>query len=170
MDHRQDYVWIYPSLGVNYYSQDQTYTGIASLLAWQWTIGDTQFPRGSKIGFELYWENLGKKPEEPFFFRVIDAQDRVWAEGTSQLVPGENNNPPVEQWREGEILREQGIISFPPDMPPGEYELLLNLPDPKLVHLPEYAIRFGNESVWENDTGLNKLLHNIVWELGQGPC
>ncbi len=47
------------------------------------------------------------------------------------------------------------------DMPLGKYELLLNLPDPQLFQLPEYAIRFANDSVWESATGFNKLLHNI---------
>ncbi len=53
-------------------------------------------------------------------------------------------------------------ICTPADILPGEYELLLNLPDPQLVSLPEYAIRFANENVWENDTGFNKLLHNMT--------
>jgi hypothetical protein len=54
-------------------------------------------------------------------------------------------------------------ICTPTNMPPGDYELLLHLPDPKpsLSWRPEYTIRFANDMVWEADTGYNKLLHII---------
>jgi 4-amino-4-deoxy-L-arabinose transferase-like glycosyltransferase len=118
--HGLDYAWIYPSLGIDHYVQDQVYTGIASLLAWQWSLGDRPLtPDGSEIGFELYWEYLGKRPDEPFFFRLVDAQQRPWVEGSSQP----RGNPPFEQWREGEIIYETGTLRLPPGLPPGQYQL-----------------------------------------------
>jgi 4-amino-4-deoxy-L-arabinose transferase-like glycosyltransferase len=119
--HGLDYAWIYPSLGVDHYLEDETYTGIASLLAWQWTAGDMPLLPGQPADFELYWEYLGKRSDEPFFFRVIDAQERVVAEAQSQLVPGES--PPPEQWAEGEIIAEAGTLTLPPGTPPGQYRL-----------------------------------------------
>jgi hypothetical protein len=116
-----DYAWIYPSLGIDHYIQDQTYTGIASLLAWQRVKGDIPLVPGEPADFELYWEYLGKQPEEHFFFRLVDSQGRRWAEGESQPVPSEN--PPVAQWREGEIIYERGTITPPLGMPPGQYQL-----------------------------------------------
>ncbi len=122
--HGIDYVWIYPSLGIDHYLDDQTYTGIASLLAWQWATGSgTRFFPGDTVPFELYWEYLGKEPDEPFFVRLLDAQGRTWAEGASRLDA--RANPPVEQWREGEILLEVGQLPLPLDLPPGEYQLQL---------------------------------------------
>jgi hypothetical protein len=116
-----DYAWVYPSLGIDHYIQDQTYTGIASLLAWQWAEGDRPLSPGQPTEFQLYWEYLGKKPEENFFFRLVDAQGRAWAEGLSQPVAAEN--PPVGQWREGEIIYERGALTLPLDTPPGQYRL-----------------------------------------------
>ncbi|MDX1524569.1 MAG: glycosyltransferase family 39 protein, partial [Anaerolineae bacterium] len=84
--HGLDYAWIYPSLGIDHYVEDQTYTGIASLLAWQWRNGDQPLVAGQAAEFELYWEYLGKQPEEAFFFRLVDRQGRAWAEGTSLPV------------------------------------------------------------------------------------
>jgi hypothetical protein len=48
---------------------------------------------------------------------------------------------------------------LPADMPPGQYEILLNLPDPQptLYSRPEYAIRLANTGVWEAATGFNRL-------------
>ncbi|MFN8456229.1 MAG: glycosyltransferase family 39 protein [Anaerolineae bacterium] len=116
-----DYAWIYPSLGIDHYVQDQTYVGIASLLAWQWTAGDKPLAPGQSTDFELYWEYLGKRANEPFFFRLVDTQNRVVAEGQSRPVTGQN--PPPEVWRQGEILVERGSLTVPPGTPPGQYRL-----------------------------------------------
>ncbi len=116
-----DYAWIYPSLGIDHYVQDQTYVGIASLLAWQWAEGDKPLIPGQPADFALYWEYLGKRADEPFFFRLVDAQQRLVAEGQSQLVAAQN--PPPEAWRQGEILVEQGRLTVPPGTPPGQYRL-----------------------------------------------
>jgi 4-amino-4-deoxy-L-arabinose transferase-like glycosyltransferase len=116
-----EYAQIYPSLGIDHYGPDQVYTGIAALLAWQWVEGDSALAPGETEAFEIYWENLGKDPAEPFFFRLVDAQNRPWAEASSQLVA--DRNPPLESWREGEIIYEAGTLALPPDLPPGQYQL-----------------------------------------------
>jgi len=118
--HNVDHVWIYPSLGIDHYVTDQTYTGIASLLAWQWQQGDKPLLPGQSVNFDLYWEYLGKEPQEQFFMQLADTQGRVWTEGASALVA---NNPPVNKWRSGEILQEQGILTVPVGMAAGAYQL-----------------------------------------------
>jgi len=54
-------------------------------------------------------------------------------------------------------------LGLPDDLPDGDYELLLNLPDPEatLYQRPEYAIRLANEDVWEATTGYNNLQHRL---------
>jgi len=44
-------------------------------------------------------------------------------------------------------------------MRPGEYEVLLNLHDsrPSLAAQPDYSIRLANETVWEAESGYNRL-------------
>lgn len=116
-----DYAWIYPSLSIDHYIEDQTYTGIASLLAWQWVQGDRPLVPGQPADFDLYWEYLGKQADEPFFFRLVDQQQRIWAEGVGRPVTGQN--PPPEQWRDGEIVLERGSLTPPVGMPPGYYQL-----------------------------------------------
>lgn len=55
------------------------------------------------------------------------------------------------------------MFCLPPEMPSGNYDLLLHLADPypALTMRPEYAIRLANESVWEPVTGFNKLMHQL---------
>lgn len=52
---------------------------------------------------------------------------------------------------------------IPQAVPPGSYELLLNLPDPmpKLANRPEYSIRLANEQTWEAKTGFNSLKRKV---------
>jgi hypothetical protein len=56
-------------------------------------------------------------------------------------------------------------ICTPADLPMGEYELLLNLPDPEPLlywRRKEYSIRLSNKGVWEAQTGYNNLSQTIT--------
>jgi 4-amino-4-deoxy-L-arabinose transferase-like glycosyltransferase len=67
--HGVDYAWVFPGLGIDHYIDDQVYTGIGALLAWQWAAGDgVRFSPGESVPFELYWEYLGKNPDEPILY------------------------------------------------------------------------------------------------------
>lgn len=63
----------------------------------------------------------------------------------------------------GEITVTENV-ALPTDLPAGQYELLLNLPDPtaSLNTRPEYAIRLANQDTWEAATGYNKLGHTLT--------
>lgn len=126
-----DYVVIYPGPRIQHYVEDRVdengrvYRGIAALLGWDWQ-GDADSQRlqvaaGEPLPFRLYWEYLGKVPEERFFFRLVGSDERIWAEGISQPVLSENGDPTT--WRQGQIITEEGELPVPPGTPPGEYEL-----------------------------------------------
>ncbi|HWC99416.1 MAG TPA: DUF4832 domain-containing protein [Candidatus Sulfopaludibacter sp.] len=59
------------------------------------------------------------------------------------------------RWAPGEDIS----VALTAAPPPGEYDVLLSLPDAsaKLSGRPEYAVRFANEGVWEAATGMNRL-------------
>lgn len=58
--------------------------------------------------------------------------------------------------------------TVPAGTPTGQYELLLNLPDPtsSLHDRPEYAIRLANQNTWESATGYNKLGREVTVTAG----
>ncbi len=64
---------------------------------------------------------------------------------------------------DGEIKVDVSV-TIPDSFVPGEYEALLNLPDPEptLNDNPVYSIRLANQNVWETGTGYNSLLTNIT--------
>jgi hypothetical protein len=51
-----------------------------------------------------------------------------------------------------------------PDVEEGSWHLFLNLPDTAaaLRSSPEYSIRLANQGVWEENTGYNDLLHDVI--------
>lgn len=126
-----DYVAIYPGPHIQHYVEDRVdenrrvYRGIAALLGWDWpTAADPDRPQvaaGGALPFRLYWEYLGKAPEERFFFRLLGPDGQVWAEGASQPLLSENGDPAA--WRQGQIVTEAGDLTVPPGTPPGEYRL-----------------------------------------------
>lgn len=67
-------------------------------------------------------------------------------------------------WQPGEVHTVNVNQKLPNNILPGEYEVLVNLPDPKprLRNRPEYSIRLANDDVWEPDTGYNSLQTRII--------
>jgi len=50
------------------------------------------------------------------------------------------------------------------DLPKVTYDFFINLPDPAtlLYNRPEYSIILANQKTWEEKTGFNSLLHQIM--------
>jgi hypothetical protein len=62
-------------------------------------------------------------------------------------------------WKPSMETEIDTVVGIPKDIPEGDYELYLNLPDPEttLYNNPAYSIRLANENVWEETTGYNRL-------------
>lgn len=66
----------------------------------------------------------------------------------------------VRAWLPGApIALSKRVVQLPSDLPPGQYELGLALPDaaPALAAHGEYAIRLANDGVWDATSGMNRL-------------
>lgn len=65
----------------------------------------------------------------------------------------------IRRWYAGETHRLETAFALPADMPAGDYEVYLNLPDAysTLHDNPEFSIRLANTGVWNAETGYNKL-------------
>jgi hypothetical protein len=71
----------------------------------------------------------------------------------------------VRKWYSGNLSLNIKIV-LPANMTKGEYEMLLFLPDAdaSIAARPDYAIRFANENIWEDETGYNKLGFDVKIE------
>jgi hypothetical protein len=86
----------------------------------------------------------------------------ILREKTSGAIQIFNFTTEIRTWLTGTILLKQAF-QLPAGIQPGNYELLLNLPDKyaSLKNIPAYSIQLANEQVWEPATGYNKLNHTI---------
>ena len=68
----------------------------------------------------------------------------------------------------GETTTLRISAGVPRTLEAGDYELLLNLPDPapELYSRPEYSIRLANQAVWESATGFNRLQASVRLAVG----
>jgi hypothetical protein len=68
------------------------------------------------------------------------------------------------RWLGGEAIRLRRDLGIPRDLAGGEYDVLLNLPDPAgtLRNRPAFSIRVANAGTWEASTGFNRLNHRVT--------
>lgn len=121
--HGVTYARVFPAPGIGHYVEDQRYSGIASLLGWNWddpAPDGSAIAAGSSLPFSLFWENLGKQPDEPFFVRLIGVDGDIWAEATTAPTA---EFADASRWRQGQIIEERGVLAIPADTPPGDYSL-----------------------------------------------
>ncbi|HYG23095.1 MAG TPA: DUF4832 domain-containing protein [Verrucomicrobiae bacterium] len=97
------------------------------------------------------------------------------AQGDQKYFAALSRNADPRRWLPGSNHVIHAELALPSDIPTGEYELLLNLPDPapSLYDSVPYAIRLANSnalssagavlgSVWEPATGYHRLHHTII--------
>jgi hypothetical protein len=79
------------------------------------------------------------------------------ATGDTQRVPVPSD---PRRW----IPSESTTLRVTTNLAPGEYDILLHLPDAaaSLSDRPEYAARFANPGVWEAATGMNRLAETAI--------
>jgi hypothetical protein len=95
--------------------------------------------------------------------RGLEVILRNYDTGEKIVIPAAamtNNDP--RRWRSGESSSIDVSHALPAGVATGQYDVLLNLPDPLLSSRAEYSIRLANQSTWESDTGYNSLQHSLV--------
>lgn len=72
-------------------------------------------------------------------------------------------NSDLRQWMPGALLRVEETLAVPADLPLGDYDLALHIPDADitLARNPGYALRFANADTWDSENGVNRLLHTL---------
>ena len=72
-------------------------------------------------------------------------------------------NVDPRRWESGQTHTINATVNVPSNLAPGTYDLALWLPDQdnSLRQNPQYAVRFVNNGVWEQATGLNVLSTNF---------
>lgn len=137
---------IVKSLGYRFVLQTGTYDDVAR--------------PGHQFNINLSLENVGYAA--PFNPRPVQLLLRNQSSGDIYAAPLPED---PRFWFGGETAVLNHNICLPNDIPTGNYDLLLNLPDraPSLRARAEYAVLMANSGgVQETATGYNKLLHTLT--------
>ena len=122
------------------------------------TIPDRVKPSGS---FSLSFQVANDGWASPFNPRTLEVILRNPQTGKEYYLPV---TEAVRMWMPGETKTVKVVGGIPNSIPSGEYQVLLNLPDPtsKLYNRPEYSIRLANQKVWQASKGYNSLLRSVI--------
>jgi hypothetical protein len=152
--------WYQPTL--RKWLDDGCFSEIAARLGYHFIFlqgtYDEQIRPGDYFNFTLYLKNDGFSA--PYNPRAVELILRH-SDGSTYAFSLDQD---PRFWLPGTIVNISSQILIPGYFPTGDYEVLLNMPDPEpTIHQrPEYSIRFANEDIWEADTGYNKLNHNVL--------
>jgi len=131
-------------------------------LGYRFQLTQAQLPSGVKPGGTFYMnftvENVGwGKAFNPRKLEVI-----LRHKSSGRVLRLAVNNDP-RTWSPGKTITVTVNGGVPSDAPTGDYDVLLNLPDPAgtLYGRPAYSIRLANQNVWESSTGFNSLLKTV---------
>ncbi|MDG5766271.1 DUF4832 domain-containing protein [Balneolales bacterium ANBcel1] len=115
---------------------------------------------GDTFYFDLTLQNQGFA--SPFNPRDVQVVLRSTGESGKEWTIDLPDDP--RYWFGGSDINLNYNLRLPDEIPAGEYNMFLFLPDPveQLRKRPEYAIRLANEDTWEQSTGYNRLGHQIV--------
>jgi hypothetical protein len=148
------------------WKENKDYDEVARRLGYRFRLLQASLPRSARPGGEftldLQMTNDGfARAMNPRGVEIVLRNTQSGAE-YSIAVRGEREN---RLWlpAPGEVKSLQIAAGIPPKMPPGNYRVFLNLPDPKpaLYGRPEYSIRLANINVWEAATGYNSFNHTL---------
>ncbi len=159
--------WSY--LNIDYYpgvidgfETNNCFTEIQKNLGYRFELKTAELPTsvtvGTSLTFTLRIKNLGYAA--PFNERkaYIVLKNLTTNQTYSLLM---NSDPRL--WLGPNDITINQTLVLPTNLTAGNYKMYLHLPDssPTLASRPEYAIRFANENVWENNTGFNNLNHTL---------
>ena len=139
------------------------YSEIAKRLGYRFRLIRSKVPKSvpvdSTLSVSFTIQNDGYAT--PYNARDLELILRSKAEGTVHRF--EINADPRRWLPDDGEIEVDFSMNVPTSFVPGEYEVLLNLPDPEpaLNADPRYSIRLANQNVWEANTGYNSLLTNV---------
>lgn len=161
--------WSYMNLGyhpgvLDGFEDNGCYSEIENRLGYRFEMVNGTYPAAVNIGnpmsFNLKVKNVGFAM--PFSQRTPYLIFRNTATNAEYSVALETD---PRFWTSGGVVTDiNENIALPPNIVPGNYKLLLHLPDADagLANRPEYSIRMANNNTWEAAKGFNDLQHTVV--------
>lgn len=142
------------------------YDDIAPRLGYRFRLIDAAIPRSALSGapFSVTVRMTNEGFARPYNPRGLELVLRHTVNGAITRTPVGAGDIRLLLPGPGETKTLTLTAQLPARLATGDYEVLLNLPDPasSLNTRPEYSIRLANEGVWEPSTGYNRLLATVT--------
>ncbi|MDD1425228.1 DUF4832 domain-containing protein [Dolichospermum sp. ST_sed9] len=144
------------------WKKEGCYDTIAKKLGYRFRLLNSSIPNHVKLGgvFSMSFKIANDGWASPYNPRGLEIIFRNRTNGrVFRLVLSDD----PRFWQAGEISTVNIRHYLPVNIAPGEYDILLNLPDPhlNLKNRPKYSIRLANKDIWEASTGYNSFLRRI---------
>jgi Domain of unknown function (DUF4832)/Domain of unknown function (DUF4874) len=146
----------------NDWQSDGCMLKIKTRLGYRFVLKNATFPKsaiaGQPINVVINLDNIGYA--SPYNPRPVELLLRSTVSGFVRKFTFATD---IRRWFSGTIKLD-GSFTLPADISPGDYEVLLNMPDkyPSINTRAEYSIRVANKDLWEDATGYNKLLYTLT--------
>jgi hypothetical protein len=132
-------------------------------LGYRFVLRDGIFPvanvkAGMQLAFTLHIENIGYA--SPYNAKPVQLIMRDQSTKKEFVFTVDTD---IRKWYSGPFTLSLKIVTQK-EMPAGNYDLLLNMPDAfsSLASDPAYSVRLANENVWETATGYNDLHKSVT--------
>ena len=149
---------------LNSWKEQGCYSEIAKRLGYRFRLIRSKVPKSVPVDSTLTvnFTIINDGYATPYNARDLELVLRSKADGAIHRFEI-NSDPRTWLPDDGEIEVDFSV-TIPASFVPGEYEVLLNLPDPEstLNEDPRYSIRLANQNIWEPSTGYNSLLISIM--------
>jgi Domain of unknown function (DUF4832)/Domain of unknown function (DUF4874)/Secretion system C-terminal sorting domain/Carbohydrate binding domain/Fibronectin type III domain len=149
---------------INRWKNENVFDEMSRRMGYRFKLINSSFPnstlQGSNLSFNFTIKNDGFA--SPYNPRDVELVLRAKSNGAVTRLKI-NKDPRFWLPDNGNIVINESI-AIPANLSVGEYDLLLNFPDPMsaINTRPEYSIRLANEDVWEATTGYNSLKRTIT--------
>lgn len=143
---------------IRQWKREGCYEDIARRLGYRLRLASATVPRQADRG-DVLPVNLALRNDgfaAPYNRRNVEVVLRDRKTGNEVRLRAKGD---PRRWLPGASREVAVRVRVPPNLTPGDYAVLLNLPDPapRLRDRPEYSVRLANEGLWEPQTGYNRL-------------
>jgi hypothetical protein len=98
-------------------------------------LDTTRAAPGGSLVVTLYWQAAARMTESYKVFTHLESE-RLWSQADD--VPACHTHP-TQEWEPGEYVVDRHVMPLPPDLPPGEYPLLVGMYEPETGQRLEVA-------------------------------
>lgn len=141
------------------------YDEISKRLGYRFRLLTSDISKSAKVDSTLTL-NLTIKNDgfaSPYNARTMELVLRSKSDGTVTRI---KLNQDPRKWLPDSInnIKVNVNVTIPSSVSPGEYDMLLNFPDPAIAlnTKPAYSIRLANQDLWEPATGYNSLQATVM--------